>query len=75
MPAINKVHSKTAIKNGVTVLVFALYARNFACFFLVASEKFQTEAIVKNSHFVAHTMNLTKTLSPFFCLGFIFSVK
>ena len=35
---------------------------------------FKTETIVKNSYFIAKTMNLTKTLSPFVCLGFIFQL-
>ena len=43
-------------------------------FFLVSRQMFKTETIVKNSYFIAKTMNLTKTLSPFVCLGFIFQL-
>ena len=35
---------------------------------------FKTETIVNNCYFIAKTLNLTKTLSPFVCLGFIFQL-
>ena len=53
----------------------ALCARNSEVFFLVAREVFEFKTTVKNSYFIAKRMNLTKTVSPFVRLSYIFSVK
>ena len=47
-------------------------ACNSECFFLVAREMFETQTTVKNSYFTAKPTNLTKTLSLFVFLGYIF---
>ena len=64
------VHSKTAVKDRVTELVFTLRARNSEFLFLVSREM----TIVKNSYFTVKTMNLTETLNPFVCLAFNFQL-
>lgn len=47
-------------------------ACNSECFFLVAREMLETQTTVKNSYFTAKPTNLTKTLSLFVFLGYIF---
>ena len=70
-------YSKTAIKRWSHCVVFALCARNSECyvFSLLRAKCSKLRQPSKSSYFMATTMNLTKTLSPFVCLGHNFSVK
>ena len=76
-----KRYSKTAIKiwgHLVFLLFFFLPSVPVflsVTFFRCCARNVWNKTTVKNSYFMATTLNLTKTLSPFVCLDHNFSVK